>query len=223
VSELVAVNVLLEPDAATRALAAELNATLRGGRPPDAARTSGGVFAFDKTHLPHVTLLQQYVRRADLVQVYAAAGEVATRDAASGLRLLAGELGGGRLGTEPGTVVASVEFEDVPAVRALHASMVRALAPLAVAGGSAASFFTLADEPPVTLQTVAYVEEFVPAHAGERYTPHLTAGVAREADVRRLARSHPLYGAVVTPVAVAVARLGDLGTARQILARWPLS
>jgi hypothetical protein len=182
VSELIAVNVLLEPDAATKALAAELNAELRDGRLPDAARTSGGAFAFDKTHLPHVTLLQRYVRRADLVQVHAAVGELVAAatdagDAVARLRLLAGELGGGRLGTEPGTVVASVEFEDAPAVRALHENMVRALAPLAVAGGSAAAFFTLADEPPVNLQTVAYVEEFVPAHAGESYTPHLTAGV----------------------------------------------
>ncbi len=107
-------------------------------------------------------------------------------------------------------------------MRALHESMVRALTPLAASGGSAAAFLTLPDEPPVNPDTVAYVEEFVPAHAGEHYTPHLTAGVAREDDVRRLARDHPLAGVLVTPVAVAVAHLGDLGTARQVLARWPL-
>ena len=232
-SELIAVNVLLEPDATTKALAAELNAGLRGVRPPMAARVSGGAFAFDATHLPHVTLLQRYVRRDDLARVFEAVGAVATGDLGEGavatgaeaeaLSLRAGELGGGRLGTEPGTVLAGVEFEPAPAVRALHESLVRALAPLAVEGGSAAAFLTLPDEPPVNTETVAYVEEFVPAHAGEQYTPHLTAGVGREEDVRRLARDHPLFGTVVTPVAVAVAYLGDLGTARRVLARWPLA
>jgi len=221
-SELVAVNVLLEPDAATKVLAAELNAELRDGRPPSSSRASGGAFAFDRTHLPHVTLLQRYVRRGDLVQVFAAVGEVAAGAEAAGLSLRAGELGAGRLGTEPGTVVASVGFEDSPAVRALHESLVRALMPFAATGGSAAAFLTLAGEPPVNEATVEYVEEFVPAHSGTDYTPHLTAGVAREADVRRLARDHSLIGRVITPVAVAVAHLGDLGTARQVLARRPL-
>ncbi len=107
-------------------------------------------------------------------------------------------------------------------MRALHDSVLRALAPLAATDGSAAAFFTLPGEPPANAATVAYVEGFVLAHAGEHYTPHLSAGVAREADVRRLARDHPLAGVRVTPVAVAVAHLGDLGTARQVLRRWPL-
>ena len=68
-SDLIAINVLLEPDAATKVLAAELNAELRDGRPPMSGRVSGGAFAFDRTHLPHVTLLQRYVRRADLARV----------------------------------------------------------------------------------------------------------------------------------------------------------
>jgi hypothetical protein len=218
--DLIAINVLLEPDAATKVLAAELNAELRRALP------TGPAFAFDQTHLPHVTLAQRYVRRADLERVLEAIGDVAGRAAAGGegqgLRLRAGGLGGGELGTPPGTVLASVEFEDSPAVRALHDSVLRALAPLAAAGGSAAAFFTLSGESPANAATVAYVEGFVPAHAGEHYAPHLTAGVAREADVRRLACDHPLAGVQVTPVAVAVAHLGDFGTARQVLRRWPL-
>jgi hypothetical protein len=75
VSELVAVNVLLEPDAATKVLATELNAELRRRAPAEAAGVSGGAFSFDTTHLPHVTLLQRYVRRADLPRVFEAVGE----------------------------------------------------------------------------------------------------------------------------------------------------
>lgn len=237
-SGLIAVNVLLEPDAATKALVAELNAELRGGAAPDAGRVSGGAFAFDGTHLPHVTLLQRYVRSADLEYVFAAVGsavgappgaDVGGSGGADGatarparFALRGGELGGGELGTESGTVLAGVELEPEPEVRALHDRVVRALTGFAVSGGSPAAFLRLAGEPPPNAETVAYVEGFVPAHAGERYTPHLTVGVAREAEVRRLARSHPLYGVPVVPVAVAVAHLGDLGTARKVLRRWPV-
>jgi len=216
---LVAVSVLLEPDAATKVLAAELNAELRRGAPAG--------FAFDATHMPHVTLLQRYVRRDDLERALEAVGVVAGHAAAGAepraLRLRAGGLAGGELGTPPGTVLASVEFEPAPAVRALHESMVRALAPLVAAGASEAAFFTLPGESPPNAATVGYVEKYVPAHAGERYIPHLTAGVAREDDIRRLARDHPLSGALVAPVAVTVAHLGDLGTARQVLGRFALT
>jgi len=236
--ELIAVNVLLEPDAAAKTLAAELNAELRlglaagpapavdevraAGPAPavDLARAAGDPFAFDETHLPHVTLVQRYVRRADLERVLEAVAEVVAGAEGTDLRLHAGALGGGQLGTQPGTVLASVEFAPAPVVRALHDDVVRALAPFAAAGGSAAAFFALPAEPPANSAIVAYVEEFVPAHAGERYAPHMSVGVAREADVRRLARDHPLAGAQVTPVAVAVAHLGDLGTAREVLGRW---
>jgi hypothetical protein len=228
-SELLAVNVLLEPDAATKVLAAELNAELRR----EIAGGPGPAFAFDATHLPHVTLLQRYVRRDDLMSVLETVGavvqeEVADAEAegqslrAGDLVLRAGDLGGGRLGTAPGTEVASVEFEPQPGVRALHESVVRAVAPFAMAGGSRAAFFRMSGEPPANSATVAYVEAFLPEHAGENYAPHLTVGVGREDDVRRLARDHPLRGIRVTPIAVAVAQLGDLGTARKILGRWPL-
>jgi hypothetical protein len=218
--DMIAINVLLEPDTATKVLTAELNAELRH------ELAAGAAFAFDDTHLPHVTLLQRYVRREDLERVFeavrGAAGHVIAGAEGRDLRLRAGGLGGGELGTPPGTVLASVEFEPSAAVRALHDGVLRALAPLAAAGGSDAAFFAMPGEPPPNAATVAYVETFVPAHAGENYTPHLSAGVAREADVRSLARDHPLAGAQVTPIAVAVAHLGDLGTARQVLRRWPL-
>lgn len=227
VSGLIAVDVLLEPDAATKVLAAELNAELRRGLAAGSGAGAGFAFAFDATHLPHVTLGQRYVRRDDLERVLdavrGAAGPAVAGAEGQDLVLRAGDLSGGEFGTQPGTVLASVEFEPQPAVRALHEGILRSLTPFAVSGGSEAAFFTLPGEPPPNAAIVAYVEDFVPAHAGEQYTPHLTAGVAREADLRRLARDHPLSGAEVTPVAVAVAHLGAFGTARQVLRRWPLA
>lgn len=212
-SELLAVNVLLEPDESTQDLARELNARLRRDVP------SG--FAFDETHLPHVTLLQRYVRIADLDGAVAAVGAVAAGVAAAGLRLRPDGLGGGALGTPPGIVLVSVEFEPQPSVRSLHDAVLRALTPFAARGGTAAAFFALPGEPPANAATVAYVEEYVPRQSGEHYAPHMSVGAARE-DVVAGMGGHPLLDADVWPSATCVAQLGDLGTARRILGRWPL-
>ena len=63
-----AINVLIEPDAATRARARDLNARLR--------RTMPEGFALDATHAPHITVLQRYVRTPELEQVLDAVGAV---------------------------------------------------------------------------------------------------------------------------------------------------
>jgi hypothetical protein len=212
-SEVLAVNVLLEPDEAASELARALNALLLRRAPMG--------FAFDETHLPHATLLQRYVRRADLDAVVETVGAAVAGTTSAALRLRARGLGGGEFGTPPGTVLASVEFEPQPAVRTLHDAVLRAVTPLAAGGGTAAAFFTLPGEPQPNAPTVTYVEEFVPLHSGEHYTPHLSVGVATENAVTELG-DHPLVAAEVRPSAVCVAQLGNLGTARLVLRRWPL-
>ena len=67
-SEATAINVLIEPDAATRARARVLNARLRQTMPEG--------FALDATHAPHITVLQRYVRTPELEQVLDAVGAV---------------------------------------------------------------------------------------------------------------------------------------------------
>jgi phosphoserine phosphatase len=63
-----AIDILLEPDATMLWHAAANNARLLKAIP------SG--FALDSSHRPHITLIQRFVRTADLDKVYEAAGEV---------------------------------------------------------------------------------------------------------------------------------------------------
>jgi hypothetical protein len=67
-SAVTAVDIALEPDDVMIQHAKAANARLRRDFPKG--------FALDATHHPHVTMLQQFVRTADLDQVYAAAGRV---------------------------------------------------------------------------------------------------------------------------------------------------
>ena len=67
-SPVTAIDILLEPDATMLRHAEANNARLLGIFPNG--------FALDATHRPHITMLQCFVRSADLDQVYLAAGKV---------------------------------------------------------------------------------------------------------------------------------------------------
>ena len=80
-----AIDILLEPDATMLRHAEANNARLLGVFPKG--------FALDATHRPHITMIQRFVRTADLDKVYAAAGQVlaranVTRHEAGGLQVL---------------------------------------------------------------------------------------------------------------------------------------
>src|SRR5580658_4928377 len=63
-----AIDIALEPDATMIQHARDANARLLKDFPKG--------FALDATHHPHISLLQQFVRTADLDMVYAAANKV---------------------------------------------------------------------------------------------------------------------------------------------------
>ena len=74
-----AIDILPEPDATMLQKSAANNAYLL------AIFRMG--FAVDATHRPHITMIQRFVRTADLDQVYAAAGPVLSRANVTGMRL----------------------------------------------------------------------------------------------------------------------------------------
>lgn len=209
---LTAIDILIEPDEATRERATRLNATLRD--------SFAAGFAFDETHRPHVTMLQRYTRAGELDAAIAAAGDVLTGHATAPPRLRAVGLVSGRFGTPPGIVLASIAFEPTSALRSLQAELIEAISPFAGSGGDATAFFATSDDPEVNAATIAYVEQFAPAHCGERYEPHLSVGVGREDLVARLA-AEPFDDVRFSAAAFAIYRLGNLGTAREALRRWP--
>jgi hypothetical protein len=210
---LTAIDILLEPDEAMRERAIAMNAALRRSVP------SG--FSFDESHAPHVTIVQRYVRSDALERVFTKVGDVVPAEDLGALRLRAVGLVAGEFGTPPRTVLASVVIEPAAALLRLHRALVQAMGPLAEPGGTAAAFFTDADEPGVNDATITYVEEFVPLHSGEHYEPHLSVGLGERDFVAGLVPS-PFEVVDFSPIAIGVYRLGDLGTARQVLRRWQL-
>jgi hypothetical protein len=74
-----AIDILLKPDATMLARSADNNARLLKVFPKG--------FALDAAHTPHITLIQRFVRTADLDKVYAAAGKVLARANVTAMKL----------------------------------------------------------------------------------------------------------------------------------------
>ena len=176
-------------------------------------------FAFDATHTPHITLLQRYVRPAELERVLdAVGGTVAGADLAS-LRLHAASLSHAEW-DPPGVGIASLMLGRDPRLLELQAALVTALAPFVKPEATAAAFVTDQGEPDVNATTIGYVERFVPDHCCSNFEAHLSVGMGRLADLVAI-ETEPFRAFDVHPVAIAVFHLGNNGTARRRLRTWP--
>ena len=118
-SDIVAIDILLQPDAVMLQQAAANNARLLGVYPKG--------FALDDTHTPHITMLQAFVRRSDLPQLYAAQEKVLATANVNAMKLEAVKLyyipAGGGLG------VAGIVAKVTPELRKLQADIVAAAMP----------------------------------------------------------------------------------------------
>ena len=211
-SEVTAINLLIEPDAATRARARVLNAQLR--------RTMPEGFALDATHAPHITVLQRYVRTPELEQVLDAVGAVVAGADLTSLDLRATKIAHAEWDT-PGLGIASLMLGRDPRLLALQGRLIAAVAPFASAQGTGAAFVTDPEEAGINATTIGYVARFVPDHCASNYEAHLSIGMARRRDLEAV-EAEPFEPFDVGAEAVAAYQLGNNGTARRRLRAWPV-
>lgn len=208
-SSVTAINILLEPDATMVERAQQSNARLRAVFPAG--------FALDATHRPHVTLLQCFVRTADLDRVYAASGEVIGNFDLGALRLEACKyyyMPGGPLG------LAGIVLKPVPALVELQRALIEAVAPFTAATGFTEAFFTTPDEPGIDPGVIDYVAGFVPHSTGDHFKPHVTIGIGPRDYLDRML-AEPFEPFTFSAAVVAVYQLGNFSTARVKLCEWP--
>ena len=203
-NEVTAINVLIEPDAVTRARARDLNAQLRHTMPEG--------FAFDASHAPHITVLQRYVRTPELDQALDAVDAVVAGADLAALASAPRRWPHAEWDT-PGIGMASLMLGREPRLLALQGRLISALAPFASPRGTAAAFVTDPGEPGINATTIGYVEGFVPDHCCSRYEAHLSIGMARRRDLEAM-EAEPFEPFDVSAEAVAAYQLGNNGTAR---------
>jgi len=205
-----AIDLLLEPDATMLQHAAANNARLLGVFPNG--------FALDAMHRPHITLIQRFVRTADLDQVYAAAGQVL---AGSNVKAMTLEAYTYYYIPTKDKGLAGIVAKPTPELLKLQAELIAAVTPFTVETGDSSAFVTTPEDPIIDPFLIGYVSTFVPKASGEHYNPHVTTGVApREYLDQMLAE--PFEAFTFAPAGAAVYQLGQLGTAAKKLKEWDL-
>jgi hypothetical protein len=212
-TDLTAIDILIDPDDAALARAREVNARVLKSMPEG--------WVLDDTHQPHITTLQRYVRTADLDGVYDAVHKtVADTDMASlgyqGVKITHADWGFPGYG--PTVIFVSVS----PEVLEFQANLVTAVEPFVESGGTAAAFVTDPGET-ISPTIIDWVEAYVPNQIGDgKYLPHITVGVAKFDDLKVI-EAEPFDAFAVHPSSASVYHLGNNGTARKLLEGWPVT
>lgn len=200
-----AIDVALEPDATMIRHAKANNARLLKVYPAG--------FALDATHNPHITLLQQFVRPADLDKVYAATGKALAGEYPTSWKLKAFKY---YYIPMPPLGAAGIVIEPTDDLRRLQQKIIDALAPFAVKIGTAAAFVSTESGHDIQPALIDYVANFVAIGSGQKFNPHVTTGVAPEAYLKEML-AEPFETFTFSPVSVSVYQLGTFGTARKEL------
>jgi len=210
-SDLTAIDILVDPDEETLEHAHFWNARMRQSVPDG--------FALDATHRPHITTLQRYVRTTELEDVYTAVQEILRATDVAALAYHGVRIGHADWGV-PGRALAAIVVQPGPEVLAFQAALLAAVTPYTESGGTPEAFVREPDED-ITQSTFDWVEGYVPGQIGDKYIPHITVGFATVEDLQSIeAESFDAFK--IQPAGLAVYQLGNNGTARRLLKNWLL-
>lgn len=203
-----AIDILLQPDATMRQHAQANNDRLLKVFPKG--------FALDAAHSPHITLIQRFVRTADLGKVYAAAGRVFAGANVKAMKLEAFKYYYAPAGA---TGVAGICAKPTPQILKLQADIIAAVAPFSVQTGPIGAFTAAHGDPATDAALIEYVSTFAPKFTGENFNPHVSTGVAPREYLDGML-SEPFEPFVFSPSGAAVYQLGPFGTAARKLREW---
>ena len=213
--DITAIDILLDPDATMIEHATAANAQLLKHFPK--GFTLGGV------HAPHITMLQRFVKTADLPKVFAAADKVIAKANPTTFKLTAFKyayIGDAKIGNV--TVgIGNILFKPTPELLRLQQELADAIKPFEAPTGTAAAFVTTPQAPHISEDLIHYVTVFVPDHSGDHYVPHVSIGIGTT-DFLKTFSSAPFDEFTFSPAAASVYHLGEYGTAMKKLHSVPL-
>lgn len=175
-------------------------------------------FALDAMHRPHITLLQCFVRTADLDKLYAAEEKVLAAANVNAMKLEAFKYYFAPAGA---TGVAGICAKPTPEMFKLQADVIAAAKPFVVKTGSISAFTAPHDDPATDAAIIDYVSTFVPKMSGEKFSPHVSTGVAPRDYLDKMLKE-PFEKFGFSPAGAAVYQLGPFGTAAKKLKEWDL-
>src|SRR5271170_696944 len=214
-NDVTAIDILLDPDATMIQHATAANAELLKQYPK--GFTLGGV------HAPHITMLQRFVKTADLPKVYATADKVIAKANPTSFKLTAykyDHIGEAKMGDEI-VGVGNILVKPTPELLKLQQELADAIKPFEATTGTKAAFVTTPQAPNISDALIHYVAVFVPEHSGDHYVPHVSIGVGT-IDFLTTFSSKPFDDFTFSPAGASVYHLGEYGTAMKKLHSVPL-
>ena len=205
--DLIAIDVLIQPGPKMLVEAAQWNARMREQIPEG--------FELDEEHVPHITLIQCFVARADLPKVLAAVDGVRSKFAINRMEMTAIGLFHILSGNSG---LAGIVVEPSEQLLALQRAIIEAVNIYARSGGRGSAFVPDKSGTPFAPWLFEYVETFVPRQTGERFNPHVTIGVAPLDWLEDLEKK-PFEKFTFEAKGIATYQLGNFGTASKRLDR----
>jgi hypothetical protein len=204
-SPVTAVDIALEPDATMIQHAHADNARLLKVFPKG--------FALDATHHAHITMLQQFVRTADLDKVYAAVNRVLASEKPTNWKLQAFKY---YYIPSPPIGLAGIVVEPTPDLLRLQQKIIDAVTPFTEKTGTVAAFASAEEGRDIQAFLIEYVANFVTIGSGQKFNPHVTIGVGLETYLKDML-AEPFEAFTFSPAGASVYQLGSFGTARKEL------
>lgn len=210
-SDVTAIDILLEPDAAMLQHAQAANARLRKEFPKG--------YALDAAHQPHISCLQRYVRTDALESIYAAVSSVLASEHPATWTLTAYKY---YYIPWKGLGLGGIVIHPTDALLEYQQRVIDAVAPFTVSSGTAAAYVTTPEDPDIVQPLIEYVAAFVPNQTGKNFNPHVTIGLAPE-DYLKAMLAEPFADFAFSPAGVSVYQLGNYGVAAKKLTGWGLT
>ncbi len=202
---IIAIDILLEPDATMLGKSAENNARLIKANPKS--------FSLDAAHTPHITMLQCFVPVGNLEKVYAAAGKVLAAAGATTMKLEAFKYYYAPAGADG---VAGICAKPTPDIIKLQADIIAAVKPFLAETGPIGAFTAPHGNSAIDAALIGYVSTFSAKLSGENYNPHVSTGVAPIAYLDAMI-AEPFQNFTFSPAGAAVYQLGPYGSAAKKL------
>jgi hypothetical protein len=171
-------------------------------------------FALDADHQPHVTILQRFVRAADLNELYAAANDAFASEDATAWTLTASKA---YYIPSPPIGLAGIVVERSDDLVRLQQKLIDAMTPFTVPTGTVDAFASTQQGRDIQEFLVQYVTNFVPAASGDDFNPHVTTGAGPLTYLDEM-MAEPFEAFTFSPVGASVYQLGTFGTAQIKLA-----
>lgn len=172
-------------------------------------------FALDEEHVPHITLIQCFVARADLPKVLVAVDGVRSKFDIKRMQMTAIGLFHIRSGNNG---LGGIVVEPSEQLLALQRAIIEAVSVYAQPGGRGSAFVPDKSGTPFAPWLFEYVETFVPRQTGQRFNPHVTTGVA-PLDWLEDLEKRPFDRFTFDAQGIATYQLGNFGTASKRLDR----